>query len=412
MSELFRSEALEDRRTLLGDVSLAVPVRSSLILAVMGLLFVVIVGFLAFGSIHRRVSAMGWLRPSGPITQVYARGDWLIGHVFVSEGSFVRKGAPLLEASDLASTSGDQQAQTNVLKALSDEDSDLKDELLSTQRKFELDQARSESELGGKVGELKQLEHDIALQSERGRVVEQTLKDVRLLASRGYVSKLQLRQYQDDALDTQQKLAVLRQERATLEADVQSLRSEPARLRAQLDANLSNLRQRSAQLTQRRLQAQAADRFILRAPADGQVADVQVRPGEISRRDQFQLAIIPAKTFITAELFVPSSGVGLLRPGQTVHVRYDAYPYQQFGYGAATVSSISRTSIRADEAPIRLGTNEPVYRVALKLVQPRQLSRDFRGRDLELRSGMTLSADILLEQQPLWRAFLPSSSVQ
>lgn len=378
----------------------------------MGLLFAVLVAFLAFGSIHRRVSAMGWLRPSGPITQVYARGDWLIGRVFVSEGSFVRRGAPLLEASDLASASGDQQAQANVLNALSDEDSNLKDELASTQRKFELDQARSASELSGKIGELEQLDHDIHLQSERGRVVEQTLKDVRVLASRGYVSKLQLRQYQDEVLDAEQKLAVLQQEKATLAADVKSLTSEPARLRAQFDANLSNLRQRSAQLTQRRLQAQAADRFILRAPTDGQVADVQVRPGEISRHDQFQMAIIPAKTFITAELFVPSSGVGLLRSGQSVHVRYDAYPYQQFGYGAATITSISRTSIRADEAPIRLGTNEPVYRVALRLIRPRELSQDLHGRDLELRSGMTLSADILLERQPLWRAFLPFSSIR
>ena len=81
---------------------------------------------------------------------------------------------------------------------------------------------------------------------------------------------------------------------------------------------------------------------------------------------------------------------------------FDAFPYQKFGTGSGTVTWVSQVPT---EMPARLGAGgaavpaEPMFRVRVRINAEAQQNRVFADR---LRAGMTLSANLILENRSLW----------
>ena len=99
-----------------------------------------------------------------------------------------------------------------------------------------------------------------------------------------------------------------------------------------------------------------------------------------------------------AHLYAPSRAIGFIRPGNTVLLRYQAYPYQKFGHARGTVLSISRSAMSGDDMPAAAG-REALYRITVSLHN--QTMRAY-GQAYALQPGMLVDADILLEQRMLY----------
>jgi membrane fusion protein len=108
---------------------------------------------------------------------------------------------------------------------------------------------------------------------------------------------------------------------------------------------------------------------------------------------------------LEAQLFSPSSAIGFVHPGQRVLLRYEAFPYQKFGYYEGSVANVSRSAISPSELPQQLSgltklhaANEPVYRITVSLDQ--QTATAY-GKPAPLQPGMQLEADVLIESRRL-----------
>jgi membrane fusion protein len=117
------------------------------------------------------------------------------------------------------------------------------------------------------------------------------------------------------------------------------------------------------------------------------------------------MSIVPAGSVLQAELFSPSRSVGFLRPGQRVLLRYQAFPYQKFGFYEGTIKSVSRSAAGPSELPQQLtgltslvAPNEPIYRVTVELA--RQTATAY-GEQVPLQPGMQLEADVAIESRRL-----------
>jgi membrane fusion protein len=94
-----------------------------------------------------------------------------------------------------------------------------------------------------------------------------------------------------------------------------------------------------------------------------------------------------------------------MRPGQTVRLRYQAFPYQKFGFYDGVVATISSAALNPADLPQQqagltslYGTGEPVYRITVKLA--RQTATVY-GNPVPLQPGMQLEADVMLERRRL-----------
>jgi HlyD family secretion protein len=141
------------------------------------------------------------------------------------------------------------------------------------------------------------------------------------------------------------------------------------------------------------------------APEDGIVLQVAARaPGSVLSGADPLLTLLPAHAALVAELTVKSSDIGYLRPGETVRVKVDAYPFQRHGMLHGRVRAISAASQAPDAGraadPLTAGA---VHRVSVDL--------DGQGlSDLpdgaEPTPGMTVSGDVLVGTRSVLAYFL------
>ena len=114
-----------------------------------------------------------------------------------------------------------------------------------------------------------------------------------------------------------------------------------------------------------------------------------------------------AQDTLQAHLYAPSHTAGFVRPGQTVYLRYAAYPYQKFGLYAGRITAVSSTPFAPNELPPNLaqqllsqaGSNQALYRINVQLAD--QSIRAY-GEDVALKPGLTLEADVLQERRKVW----------
>jgi len=117
-----------------------------------------------------------------------------------------------------------------------------------------------------------------------------------------------------------------------LHHDMETRRIEYLEQQRALAQEMANARIQLAPLLQELGTTTSGSRFAVVAPCAGTVLRLRVRAAEAVVAEGDALGEIAcAGDRLRAELTVPQSGLSLVRPGQGVKLRYDAFPYQRFG---------------------------------------------------------------------------------
>ena len=137
--------------------------------------------------------------------------------------------------------------------------------------------------------------------------------------------------------------------------------------------------------------------YAITSSVDGKILSISIDSvGRSVQAGQPLLTIMPANSVLEAELFIPSKAIGFIEKGQEVRLLYDAFPYQYFGSYRAIITDVTETILAPDEIFAAFKLTEPAYRVRAD-IDKRSIKA--RGRVLPLQSGMTLSANIILERR-------------
>jgi len=158
-----------------------------------------------------------------------------------------------------------------------------------------------------------------------------------------------------------------------------------------LDSDISRLEQQKIELD-------ARGQLLLTAPVNGRVTNLVAEIGNSIHSAAPLLTIMPENAQLQAILLVPTRAYGFVMPGQLTRLRFDAFPYQRFGLYEGEVIKTAQAIVLPNEVDMPVAVQEPVYRVAVALSQ--QEIRAY-GTTVPLQSGMSLSADIVLEQRSL-----------
>lgn len=400
---LFRQQAIEHVSTKqYGTVILARSVSHRFLTVLFVLIALAIVAFFLFFSTTRKAQSSGVLTPTAGVIRLFPTQTGIVIEKRVMEGQNVKTGDTLFVLSSERSSASSGDAQRTISGLLqSRRDSfgaELKQSGVQAQQRLNALQRR----VLDMQAESQKLDDQIALQQQRVSLSEQTLKRYSDLQATNYISAAQLQDKQAEMLDQRQRLADLnrvksssQRDMATTQADIRDLQVQAQRDTAALQRNVSALEQ---DLTD----SEARREIVIRAPQDGVVTAITAEVGQTVSANQPIATLLPAGAELEAEIYAPSRSVGFVKPGMTVLLRYQAYPYQKFGQYAATVREVASTSLRPEELALpgaAGGANsEPVYRIRLKLDKQ---SVQAYGKALPLKSGMLVDASILLEQRRL-----------
>ncbi|HET7379661.1 MAG TPA: HlyD family efflux transporter periplasmic adaptor subunit [Gaiellales bacterium] len=183
--------------------------------------------------------------------------------------------------------------------------------------------------------------------------------------------------------DAQGALAKLRQERGGRDA-------EQRELERRLDEDSAKARIRTATLREELTQSQGSEVSVA-APCSGTVVRLLVNAQGAVVQDGDVLADLACGgDRLQAEVSVPPSGAGQIKPGQVVRLLYDAFPYQRYGIRYARVHWVSPASVSVKD--------RPVFRV---LADVDEQAVRVKGELRPLIAGMGGRADVVIGRRSL-----------
>lgn len=404
MSEpLFRSEVLEARRrSWLGGISLAQPLSLWTLAGFAALAAAAVVLFLAFGEYTRRSRVVGQLVPDlGLVTVIAPVGGVIDGRMPQEGGRVVRAQALasiVVPSATSAAGSLTEGLRTGLAQQrdASSRQHDARNALLAAQA------SGMARQLQAARRELAQIGAGIATQRRQVQLAEQTLARYRSLAGQQYVSQVELQRQQQSTLQNQAGLQAMQRQATAMQGDIVRLEQALRELPAQRSAQAAEYERSVAQLEQERLRIEANGEILVQAPVAGLIASRLIEPGQSVHAGQPLLSLLPAGAMLQAQLLVPSRAIGFIEPGDSVLLRYQAFPHQKFGHHRGTVARISRSALTPGELGSLIGNaraGEPYYRVVVELSQQTITAY---GKREPLRPGMLLEADILGEERKLY----------
>jgi membrane fusion protein len=378
------------------EIALALPYR--LFAWAAGLFLVAILLLMSLGSYARHELVSGELEPLQGAISIIVPNAGTVTRVWVAEGDQVLRDQPLFEISSDVFTSALGSNKSATALGLQE----LRARLQSELKTLALLQKQQHAELTGQEqnlrAEIQMLRAQLVIAKKQFAQKNQTLARLAPLLQKGLISQLQFDEKQAEV--------------AALEADtlrIQSAQSEKTRQIAEskgqyrqlpllFDSKRSELNRALAEVELRVSTNESERAIVIRASDVGVISNLVVRAGQSLAAGAECAKLLPSGP-LQARLWLSSRAVGFVRDGDTVLLKYHAFPFQKFGIQRGVVRQASAVPFAPDETLKLFGRElaEPMYRVTVALEQ-----QDFSEGAAKLKPGMRLDAEIVLERRYIY----------
>ncbi|HEY9800011.1 MAG TPA: HlyD family efflux transporter periplasmic adaptor subunit [Leptolyngbyaceae cyanobacterium] len=152
----------------------------------------------------------------------------------------------------------------------------------------------------------------------------------------------------------------------------------------------SQIAQTKSQIVSLKLQLQQR---IVRSPVDGMIFDLPIdKPGAVVQPGQRIAQIAPENTPLILKAEMPSTQSGFLKEGMPVKIKFDAYPFQDYGVVTGRVDWVSPDSkvTQSNQG------NTQNFELTISLARPYIQSGNKR---IPLTPGQTATAEVIIRQR-------------
>jgi membrane fusion protein, hemolysin D len=230
-------------------------------------------------------------------------------------------------------------------------------------------------------------------------------------------SKLQLLVAADNRAEMTRSLAYAQQtgegakrDQAAVQADreafIQGWKAEASQKLAEATDKLNAAREQSNKATLRH------DLVELRSERDAVVQSVaKVSVGSVLQSGQQFITLVPIDVPLDVEANISGRDSGFVHVGDTVSVKFDTFPFSQYGLAEGTVKILSPNSFTAQEearnptsaVPVVPTIADPFYRARISLDR---IALHDVPQDFEVTPGMPVTADIKVGKRTVLKYLL------
>ncbi len=357
-----------------------------------------LVAFVTLAHYTRKATVAGVLVPDRGLIRLVPSVSGTVVERRVTEGQGVQAGDVLFVLA-LDRPALGSQAQAQVRQSLDDRRRSLVEAVQAARALAQSRQAELDRRLASLAGELAQFDTEARLQQQRLALAQQALARLQSLQADHFISAAQAQGKSDEVLGLEVASQTLARQRAALLRERDTLAGQRRDLPLQTEGQVGSLERDLAQVERDAAEQGAQQQVVVRAPQSGTVSTVLAEVGQSVSPAAALATLVPRGAQLQAQLYAPSSAVGFVQPGQTVRLRYEAFPYQEFGQQPGHVLRVSRTPLAANElAALALPAvgvgSEPLFRITVALDPAPRTS-------MALAAGMRLQADVMLERRRL-----------
>ena len=379
-----------------------------------------ILPWMAFTKVDEVGTATGKLEPKGRIINLDAPVNGTVTNISVREGETVKAKQQIME---LDSELVDNELQQQQQKLLAQQNQLNELELLQQQQELSINT---------------QKQQNLAQQYEKQALIEQAQKAIETSQSAHQMAKIRYRAatekvpryqqaYNQGAL-SRDLLAEAQQQAREQQESIKQTASEIAQARSRLaeqKRGLNSLKQTNnlgilkSQEEYKNTQAQIINiegeiaqtqsliagleyqiqQRVVYSPVAGTVFQMPVKkPGAVVQVGQMVAQVAPQNSPLVLRGQMSSRDSGLLEVGQAVKVKFDAYPFQDYGVVPGRLSWISPDSRAAQNNTPTPTPPQDFYEIEVEL--ERNYVENYEGT-ITLTPGQTATAEIVIRQRRL-----------
>lgn len=196
-------------------------------------------------------------------------------------------------------------------------------------------------------------------------------------------------------------------QRMQLESQLTQLKSDIVTKAADFDNQISNQKNQINDYKNQRVESNANGNLVIKATSDGKIESVAVTVGQMVDKGSSLAQIKPTNNVeFFLILWLPNNAIPYVKIGDTVNIRYDAFPADKFGQFPGKIISISSVPASRQEMAeytnVASGPNQQelaLYKAIIKIENNKFIYKD---QALELSNGLKAQAIVFLEERPLY----------
>ena len=378
---------------------LARPVSYTILVFLLVFSSAIALSFLTSADYIKKEKVTGIITPELGLVAVFPPQAGILTKLNVVEGQHVEKNDELFGITVDHRTMGGEYIGLKLIEEL-----DVQEKYLSDQLKLEHDKISNQiasrkakaEQLKKEIDQLKNLisTHNKTLEIELG-----AYKRAQIMFAEGFISSADVENYYRRYLDQKQKIQTFT---IKMEETIGLFKEIPfniKELKVNSKREISRIESQFSEISKQRIQIKGNRQLSVKAPVSGQISSVVANLGQKVNLATSLFSIIPENSRLQANIYLPTRSIGFLETGQLINIRYEAFPYEKFGTYPGEIYQISKSVIFPGEIPSGLTFQEPVYKAIATLKSQSIMAY---GKEINLKPGMVLSADVVLNKRSLF----------
>ncbi|HHB7516983.1 TPA: HlyD family secretion protein [Klebsiella pneumoniae] len=192
-----------------------------------------------------------------------------------------------------------------------------------------------------------------------------------------------------------------------LESQITQLNSDKVTKAADFDNQISSQYNQTNDYKNQLIESNANGNLIVKATADGRIESLSATQGQTVDNGRSLAQIKPiGNVEYYLILWLPNNSIPYLKIGDSINIRYDAFPADKFGQFPGEIISISSMPASRQEMSeytnVNNGSTQQELALYKAIVKIKDKEFSYKGKTLSLSNGLKAQAVVFLEERPLY----------
>ncbi|EML2680342.1 HlyD family secretion protein [Klebsiella michiganensis] len=407
LKNIYRKEAIEYKKIhWKGKALLLAGIPAWLVTLLASLFLIALVLSLIFFTFTQRIDVRGEVITLPHSVNVFAPQQGFVVNQHVKVGDIVNKGQTLYEL-DVSRNTINGNVSAAQIEVINEKIANAEDIISKLTRNKAETLAALDKQLKTTSASLAETNRMLATTQVGLNKMHTNLSSYDKYLKDGLITKDQYNYQHSLYFQQQSAYQSLVTKKMQLESQLTQTNSDKITKAADFDNQISSQHNQINDYKNQLVESNANGNLIIKATTNGKVESLAVTKGQMVENGSSLAQIKPTGDIeYYLILWLPNNTIPYVKPGDTINIRYDAFPADKFGQFPGKVISISSVPASRQEMAeytnVNSGTSQQELALYKAIIKIKDKTFNYNGKTLTLSNGLKAQAVVFLEERPLY----------